>query len=473
MDFLKDKKYLYWGGGIVLLLIFWLTLGLESSESVALYTSPQQGDFQVTVTTSGELEAKNSTTINGPEGLRQFRIHNITILRMVPEGTVVQKGDFVAELDRSELSNAIQDQQLELEEEKSAYEVAKLDSSSTLSQARETIRDAEYALEEAEIAVEQSKFESPAVQRQTQIDYERAQRALKQAKREYEIARQRAVADLREIEADLKQEQRQMEQIRALESQFTVTAPENGMVIYRRNDDGTKIKEGSSISAWNPGVAELPDFSVMNSRTFVNEVDIQKIRTGQTAEIGLDAMPEKKLTGVVTNVANIGEQRPNSDSKVFEVTIEINESDSTLRPSMTTSNTIYTNSVSNVVYTPLETVHTTDSLSFVYKREGMNTVRQQVILGLTNENNVVVKEGVSPSDQLYLSTPDNTEGIVTRMVPSEVVEQYSPEEVQPSLQEEPQQDMQGPDSLRQQMDDQRPEAGFQGGGSPADGSNQD
>src|SRR5699024_12094924 len=122
--------------------------------------------------------------------------------------------------------------------------------------------------------------------------------------------------------------------------EFTIYAPENGMVIYQRSRDGSKVTEGSSISAWNPTVAELPDFSVMNSVTYINEVDIQSIRLGQQVDVGLDAMPEKELTGVITDVANIGEQRPNSDSKVFQVVVEINEADTTLRPAMTTSNTI-------------------------------------------------------------------------------------------------------------------------------------
>ena len=56
--------------------------------------------------------------------------------------------------------------------------------------------------------------------------------------------------------------------------------------------------------------------------------------------IGLDSDPGKKYSGVITGIANIGEQRPNSDSKVFEVRILMNEKDTTLRPSMTTSNLI-------------------------------------------------------------------------------------------------------------------------------------
>lgn len=430
MNFLKDKKYIYWGGGIALLFIFWMALGSESSEAPAVFASPKQGTFEVQVTTSGELRAKNSTSIRGPEGIREFRIYNVPIQRLVPEGTVVQKGDFVAELDRSEISSNYQDQLLELEEEESAYEIAQLDSSLTLSEARDNLVNLEYALEEAEIAVEQSKYESPAVQRQVQIDYERAQRELEQARKNYKTRVKQEVATLREIEADLKQERREVQRIREIMERFTIYAPENGMVIYKRNRDGSKVTEGSSISAWDPTVAELPDFSVMNSVTYVNEVDIQSIRKGQKVDIGLDAMPEKKLSGEVTSVANIGEQRPNSDSKVFQVIIEVNEADTTLRPSMTTSNTIYVNSLPNALYVPLETIHTVDSTNYVFKREGINTTMQQVVLGLMNDNDVVIKEGVSMGDQLYLSTPADTAGIARQHLPEEVLQKYREDELE-------------------------------------------
>lgn len=431
MKIFENKKYIYWVAGFALLFIFWLALGSESSETAAIYTTPQQGTFSVTVNTSGELRAKNSTSIRGPEGIREFRIFNVAIQRLVPEGTVVKKGDFVAELDRSEITSSYQDQVLELEEEESAYEIARLDSSLNLSQARDNLVNLEYALEEAEIAVEQSKYESPAVQRQVQIDYERAKRTLEQARRNYKTQVKQAEATLREIEADLKQERREVQRIREIMERFTIYAPENGMVIYKRNRDGSKLTEGGSVSAWDPTVAELPDFSVMNSETYVNEVDIQNVRTGQKVDIGLDAMPEKKLTGVVTSVANIGEQRPNSDSKVFQVVVEVNEADTTLRPSMTTSNTIHVNKVENALFVPLETIHTADSANFVFKRDGLNTVMQQVIMGLMNENDVIIKEGVSMNDQLYLSTPSDTAGIQKIYLADEVIQKYRNETGEP------------------------------------------
>lgn len=406
-----DKKYLVAGGAVVLLLLFWLALGSDTGESAEILVSPDQGEFLVDVTTTGELRAKNATSILGPQDARDIRVYSIKIQTLIPEGTVVEKGDFVAELDRSDINAKLQDAQLELQKVQSQFEQAQLDSSLTLSQARDNLINLEYAQEERQIALDQSKYESPAVQRQAEIDLEKAERQFKQEKKNYVTKVKQAEAKLREIEADLKKQQNELEKIRNILKKFTVKAPENGMVIYKRSRNGSKLTEGGSISAWNPVVAELPDFTVMESVTYVNEVDIQKVEKDQLVDIGLDADPDKKLTGIVTDVANIGEQRPNSDSKVFEVIIKVNEPDTTLRPAMTTSNKIHISSFDRALYIPLETVHTRDSLNFVFKKDGIGTVMQQVELGMMNENHVVVNRGLSPDDKLFLSMPEDTTGM--------------------------------------------------------------
>lgn len=405
------KKYTVTGGLVFLMLIFWLTFGSDSADSTSILISPKRGPFQVNVVTTGELRAKNSTSIRGPEGMRDIGVFNVTIQKLVPEGTVVRKGDFVAELDRSEITSILQNAQLDLERVQSEFEQAQLDSSLTLSQARDNLINLEYTLEERKLAVEQSRYESPAVRRQTQIDYEKTLRQLAQDRKNYATRVKQSEARLRQIEVSLTKRKNDLRKIIETMSKFTIHAPENGMVIYRRNRNGSKLTQGGTISAWDPVVAELPDFSVMESVTYVNEVDIQKVKEGQLVDIGLDANAEKELTGIVTSVANIGEQRPNSDSKVFEVVIEINEADTTLRPAMTTSNVIHINSLDNALFVPLETIHSQDSLSFVFKQKGLETVMQQVELGIMNDNEIVIHNGLTANDQLYLTIPDDTTGI--------------------------------------------------------------
>ena len=405
------KRILIPGTLVVLLLALWLFNRSEATGLINLYTAPRVGSFEVDVTTTGELRAKNSVEIKGPQGARDFRVNNMRIQRLIPEGSIVKEGDFVAELDRSEIMGKLQDAQLDVQSAESQVIQAQLDTTLTLSQARDNLINLRFALEERQIEVDQSKYESPAVQRQAEIELDRARRQLAQETKNYQTKVKQSEAQLREVETELQKKRNEIVKIRELMAQFTVYAPDQGMIIYRRNWDGSKITEGEQISAWSPVVAELPDFTVMESVTYVNEVDIQKIELGQLVEVGLDAVPDKILTGVVTDVANIGEQRKNYDSKVFEVVIEINESDSLLRPAMTTSNRIKIASLENALAVPLETIHAEDSLTFVYKRDGLDVVLQEVELGLVNENEAVINNGISQNDELFLSLPSDTSGI--------------------------------------------------------------
>ncbi len=386
----------------------------ESEEAPELLIQPELGPFEQTVTTTGELQAQNSVQIRGPSNARQARIFEMKVLQLVPEGTEVEKGDFVAELDRSELTSNIQDAEIELQQAQAQYEQAMLDTSLTLSEARDERIDLRYQMEEAQLRMEQAVYEAPSVQRQAEIDYEKAKRAHEQARVNYKTKVRQGEAQMSEVGAELRKAEKEFEELQALSEEFTINAPEDGMVVYYRNYRGEKLTTGGTISAWRPVVATLPDLSTMESITYVNEVDIQKIDEGQEVRIGLDADPEKKLTGTVTKVANIGEQRPNSDAKVFEVIARVNKPDTTLRPAMTTSNTIVVASMPEVLTVPLETIHTRDSVSYVYTKGDGAVVQQEVRLGILNENRAVVEAGLTTDDEVYLSTPADTTGLAFR-----------------------------------------------------------
>ncbi|HET8860671.1 efflux RND transporter periplasmic adaptor subunit [Marivirga sp.] len=392
---------------VVIAIAFFTFRGSGTTESVEIMTEAQTGEFVIAITTTGELEAKNAIKITGPSGLRAARLWNVKIDKLVDEGTVVSKGDFVANLDASELSDRIRNVDNEYQQSLSQYTQTKLDTALTLRQSRDELVNLEFAVEERKLVLEQSQFEPPATIKQAEIDLSKAERAFKQAKQNYILKKQKAVAQMQEAAAELSEDRVEKDFLIELRQKFTITAPEDGMVIYVREYDGSKKAEGASIGAWDPTVATLPDLSTMISTTFVNEVDIRKVAKGQHVNIGLDAFPDKKLTGEVIYVANVGEQRPNSDAKVFEVKVEINESDTTLRPAMSTVNEIITDVVPNAIYVPLESVFNQgDSISYVYKKTALETIKQEVILGKANVNEVVIEKGVEAGEKVFLIAPE-------------------------------------------------------------------
>lgn len=407
---LKRRPIVTYSAGVVVVVSFlwYLSAGGTTTKSDVIVT-PTKGQFLVTVTTTGELQAKSSINIMGSVNARAANIWQMKINNIIPEGTVIKKGDFVAELDKSEITGKFKDSQLSIQKLDAQYTQTKLDSVLTLSQARDELVNLFYGQEEKRIVMEQSAYEAPAMRRQAEIDYERAQRNYEQAKKNYVTKTQQAIAKMQAVDVDLKKEQQRLELYQKTIAEFTIKAPADGMVIYAREWNGKKKVVGSTINAWDPTVATLPDLREMESITYVNEVDIQKIAAGQKVKLKLDADPAKPLTGTVTAVANIGEQRPNSDAKVFEVRIRVNESDTTLRPAMTTANEILVAKLDSTLYIPLECIHTEGTTTFVYKKNGGGVVRQEVKLGLMNENAAVVVTGIGEKDQLLLSSPAEAE----------------------------------------------------------------
>jgi multidrug efflux pump subunit AcrA (membrane-fusion protein) len=398
-------------GVLLTLAVIWYFFAASEGKNSDLLVPVKKGQFEVLVTASGELEAKNSVRITGPASMQSIDIWQVKISDLVVEGTRVKKGDYVGLLDQTEIGNKMRERETELQKIEAQYTQTQLDTTLTLRAARDELTNLAFTMQEKQIVLEQSKYEPPATIRQAEIDKEKAARAHSQAKENYRIKQRQAAAKMQEVSASLAQVQGKLKQIQAVMQEFRIMAPEDGMVIYHRDWSGRKKTVGSQVQGWDPTVATLPDLSVMLSRTYVNEVDIRKINQGQTVRIGLDAFPEKKLSGVVTKVANVGEQRPNSDSKVFEVSIQVNEKDTTLRPAMTTSNGIVAHVLKQVLFVPLETLHAQgDSLTFVYKQDGATFVKQQVKVGQTNDNEAVILEGLNESEKVFLSVPANAEG---------------------------------------------------------------
>lgn len=406
------RRNLLIGAGVLLVLLvgYYFIKDKSDAKSADVLTEVRKGEFRVEIETTGELEAKNSVKILGPSGLRNFQIWQVTIQNIVDEGTLVKKGDWVATLDRSEFQNKFTQKQIDFEKANSKFIQTQLDTTLLMRQSRDELINLKYDVEEKAIILQQSKFEPPATIKQAEINQDKAKRAFEQAQENYKIKRNQNEEKMKEAQAELRKVKDEFSGMSTVLESFNVLAPDEGMVIYTKGWDQKPIKAGSQINMWEPTVATLPDLTKMLSKTFVNEVDVRKVKQGQKVEIGLDAYPDKKLHGNVIRVANVGEQRPNSDAKVFEVAVELEGTDPTLRPSMTTSNKIIASIVTDALFIPLECLHNeADTITYVYKKVGLNVTKQEVVIGQTNANDAVVMSGVAEKDILFLSVPSGAE----------------------------------------------------------------
>ena len=406
------KKTIIITGIVVILtsiaLIIFVRVTSGKRDQVVDLAEVKRGSFEIAVTNTGELISEKSLDIRGPDIVqsRNFRAGVIKILDIIPEGTIVKEGEYIASLDKTNFDNTMKDEANKLKTTETDFEMKILDTAVVLSTLRDDIRNQAFAMEEAQIILEQSKFDPPATQRQAELELDKSIRFLDWKERLYVFRYAQAVMETKNLKRINEEQRKKVIDLQNILANFTVKAPADGMVIYKKDQMGVKRKAGSFINPFDPVVATLPDLSSMISRVYVSEIEVSKVKSDQQVQITVDAFPKKTYTGHVISIANIGEQVLNSDSKMFEVLVKINETDPMLRPTMTTGNKVITKSYDNVIYVPIESVQAgADNIPFVYTKEGF---RQVVIPGEADDKNIIIEKGLAEGTSVFLSPPEKS-----------------------------------------------------------------
>ena len=418
----KTKKILITAGVLALiiaLIAFNKIASKRGKEEV--FVEARTENFEIVVSSSGELLAERSINILGPQMVQgrtrtlnrggnvnnNMRVQNLTIQDLVPEGTIVSAGDYVAQIDRTQYENSLRDARETLQKERETLEMRILDSAVQLTNLRDGIKNQIFAVEEARITLEQSQFEPPATIRKAELDVDKQKRSLDQLERQYERRAAQINSNIMYQNSRVEIAEITVEDLEYYLSQFTVRAPSDGMIIYVRDRRGNKRKTGSSINQMDLVVATLPDLSSMLSKVYISEIEISRVEKDQKVQITIDAFPNKTFAGSIMSIANIGEQLPNSDAKMFEVLIKVNDNDPALRPAMTTSNKIIIDTFYDVISIPTECIYAgVDNIPYVYLKNGK---RQIVVIGKANEKNTIIEKGLRKGAQIYISPPENRE----------------------------------------------------------------
>jgi HlyD family secretion protein len=407
---MNRKRIIIFLGITLVILISFFILSTEDDTGTTMTTPVRKGPFEILVYSSGQLESENFTNIMAPAKFQDrnlLRIYELTITNLVDEGTRVDSGDYVATLDYKAVEEQLKSAQDEMDKAYTEFQDAKLDSNLNLSNQRDQIINTSLDLEEKKIIVGESVYESPSIQKKAAMDLDKAKRKHEQEVQAYELKKKQEENKVTRKFINYRQIKDRFTALETLYNSLEVYAPKAGIVTYKKYTFGGVIKTGSKISTWDPVIATIPDMTNLVSRTFINEIDISKVKRGQRVKIGIDAFPDKKLSGEVTNIANIGQAMPNSDAKVFEVKIKVFGEDKDLKPAMTTSNTIFAANHPDTLFIPLDAVFENDSLQFVYLAKPM--AKQIVRLGDANENYIIVSEGLKEGDEICLVEPAGAE----------------------------------------------------------------
>ena len=119
-----------------------------------------------------------------------------------------------------------------------------------------------------------------------------------------------------------------------------IYSPQDGMVAYYveaiTGDNPSTIKAGTAVRNRQP-LMSIPDLTHMQVKTAVHESVVDRVKPGLTADIRLDAFPDRVYHGTVESVAVLPDPGNwlSSDTKVYETIVTIDEEVEQLKPGMT------------------------------------------------------------------------------------------------------------------------------------------
>ncbi|MHC1779236.1 MAG: efflux RND transporter periplasmic adaptor subunit [Bacteroidales bacterium] len=273
---------------------------------------------------------------------------------------------------------------------------------------------------------------------QMQAQFVQIEQAYMRNKSLYE---QKAISEA-EYESSLSQFQVAKEQIKAAEfnvksataalkeanenlTKTVIYAPMDGIISKMSVEKGERVVGTSQMAGTE--MLRIANFDQMEVLVDVNENDIIRIEKGDTATVEVDAYPNRKFTGVVTQIANSAKNIGMSIDQVtnFEVKILliadsyndlVNEGKNPFRPGMSASVSIQTSRVDNALAVPLQSITTrsdiipdsvktkmgvNESLEQVFVVKSDNSVEIRVITtGIQDLTNIQVVTGLQEGDQI-------------------------------------------------------------------------
>lgn len=349
----------------------------------------------------------------------------------VEEGDVVAHGDLICKLDQSNQLLVVQAREIQLSQARLAYDEARQATSPTRQSAYESgLASAQANLDNATEARDNGQFAFDRVEElhvkgyatDQEMDNARqnlvaAQAGLNAAQSSFDDAQLKLDSfndnsnenSIEQSRLTLEAAKVSLNEARKQLGDSVITSPITGIILEKPLDTGDSVVSINSAYGGGNAIVKVADLSRIQIRTFVDEIDIGKIKVGQSALVTVDTYFDREFEGAVTNIfpqgVTTGQGLVN-----FVVMIEVDNTDGLLLGNMTASVKIDADIQENVLLIPLAATRAGDKQdsTIVYiLKDGEDpddlkakTEEREVKLGDTDYYDVVILEGLEEGDMV-------------------------------------------------------------------------
>lgn len=364
----------------------------------------KRGDFKATIIESGELQAVNAKAILMPFiGWRYGWRFKITGL--VDHGSVVKENDSVAQIDESGVVNFLLESENNLKIQKTNFNKLLLDQLNKTQQLESELIASRANYDLIKLQREKFKFEPERKKQIKDLEFQRATINYEKTQKKYKLEKAISEIEIKVQRIRIKQlENRIIEAEEALKK-LTIRSPGDGILQHRQHRRSRQfIKIGDDIHQGNM-IASVPDLSQMSVLSSVNEVDIQKVHEGQKVIVRLDAFPSIPYNATITRVGKICYPKDDDESnvKVFELEILIDEQDQALKPGMTVSCEMVISEEKYALYIENECIVEENGQDYLYKLDG-GEIQKTAVEIISRNNKYSMISGDIEKDDIVLGS---------------------------------------------------------------------
>jgi RND family efflux transporter MFP subunit len=303
-------------------------------------------------------------------------------------GDVVYQGQTLAVLEVPELKAELQQTVFQLQQSKEE-----------IAQAQHQINRAEAehaALHAASERLKQAAEGRPGLIAQQELDDAQA----KDLSSEAQVDTAKAAMAAAQEHANAAQSDNQ--RIAALESYTNVTAPLDGVVIWRYADTGALIQGGTNSNDQALPIVRLSQSNLLRLRIPVPEDDVKYVQAGDQLQVRVDAIG-RSFTGKIVRFT----RDVNFETRTMETEVDVENKDLSIAPGMYANTLLQLGHVTNVVTIPVEALVLNGQQETVYVLDDSNRIHiRNVAVGLQGSKLAEISNGLNPGDRVVVGGQD-------------------------------------------------------------------
>lgn len=369
-------------------------------------------DFEDILTVDGVIQAVRSVTLScSPELSGE-------IVYLVEDGSQVQVGDLVCQIENREYQDIVDQLQIEIENAKANMTKTKANLDMRYAQL-----DAQVKINAIQTAISnldslQLIYASPQQRRIKELELQKAAINKNKLTKKLQALDIINKNQIKRMELQIKSKENRAEYVNEILSTFTIKATQSGMALRAVSWITDKpLQEGDAVQSAMP-VVTIPDMTEMKVRIQASEASYKRMNVGDRVEYTFDGMPGNVAWGKIQKKAPVGQPiKRRSQVKVFEVEASMDSSKVLPRPGLSVTCNIIIQQVKDTIVVPQLAIFEEDSLKMVYVKQLNGFERRQVLLGPSSAKNAVITSGLTGKEVISLNKPASISIKKTTMLP--------------------------------------------------------